>query len=175
MRYFLIIIGILISCIPTKSTSVLYSDSYDKKNDWTSVTILPYGEVKIQGKWTKTSYNSSSRQHYFKNIDSVTFAVAINPWEKYEFYKQGMTPNQFVKAYYDWDSNYWQQQTKGQLRILKENTDNSYIIWNLKKEPNIHSYFLFGLKDKKVFNLYVSTNKWDEEKITELLEKTYNK
>jgi hypothetical protein len=175
MRSFLLIIlGALLSCVPTKSTSVLYGDNYDKNTDLTSVTILPYGQVKIPGKWTKTDYNSSSRQHFFKDTDSVTFAIGLNPWDKYEFYKPEMTPNQFIKAYYEWDSNYWQEQTKGLLRIIKENTDRNFIIWNLKKEPNIDSYFLFGLKNKTVFNLYVTTDKWDEGKIAELLEKTYN-
>ena len=170
-----IILGtLLLSCIPTKSTSVLYSDDYSKEKDLTSVMIFPYGQIKIPGKWTKTSYNSSSRQYFFSNADSVTFAVALNPWDKYEFYKQGMTPNNFVKAYYDWDANYWQQQTKGQLRILRENSDKNYITWNLTKEPNINSYFLFGLKNKIAFNLYVTSNKWDESRKVELLEKIYN-
>lgn len=170
-----IILGITsLSCTPTKSTSVLYSDNYDKDKDLTSVMIFPYGQIKIPGKWTKTSYNSSSRQYFFTNTDSVTFAVALNPWDKYEFYKQGMTPNQFVKAYYDWDANYWQQQTKGQLKILKENTDKNYITWNLTKEPDVDSYFLFGLKNSTAFNLYVTSDKWNESKKVELLEKIYN-
>ena len=173
--FLIIILGaILLSCAPPKTTSTLYSDNYDKNKDLTSVMIFPYGEIKIPGKWTKTNYNSSSRQHFFKSNDSVTFAVALNPWDKFEFYKQEMTPNQFVKAYHEWDSNYWQQQTKGQLKTIKEDTDRNYIIWNLKKEPDVDSYFLFGLKNKIAFSLYVSTEKLDEMKIIELLEKTYN-
>jgi len=175
-KYFLIVIlGVFtISCIPTKSTSTLYSDSYDIENDLTSVMIFPYGDVKIPGNWTKTSYNSSSRQHFFKDSDSTTFAVALNPWDKYEFYRQGMTANQFVKAFYDWDSAYWQQQTNGQVKVLREDLEGNYIVWHLKKEPNIDSYFLYGLKSQTVFNLYVATTKLNQSKIIELLEKSYS-
>lgn len=164
----------LLSCTPTKSTSVLYSDDYDKEKDLTSVMIFPHGEIKIPGKWKKTSYNSSSRQHFFKSTDSVTFAVSLNPWDKYEFNKKGMTPNEFVKSIYEWESNYWQQQIQGQLNLIKENPERNYIIWSLTKEPNVNSYFLFGLKENTAFNLYISSDKWDESKKIELLEKTYS-
>lgn len=168
------ILGVIaISCIPTKSTSTLYSDSYDKEKDLTSVMIFPYGDVKIPGNWTKTSYNNSSRQHFFKDADSTTFAVAINPWNKHEFYRQEMTANQFVKAFYEWDSIYWQQQTNGEVELLKEDLEGNYIVWHLKKEPNIDGYFLYGLKRQTVFNLYITSTKLSESKIVELLEQTY--
>lgn len=166
--------AILLSCTPAKSTSVLYSDDYNKDKDLTSVVISPYGQIKILGKWTKTNYNGSSRQHFFQSADSVTFAVSLNSWDKYGFYKQGMTPNEFVRSFYEWDSNYWQQQTKGELKLIKENSDRNYIIWNLIKEPNVDSYFLFGLKRNTAFNLYISSDKWDESKKIDLLERIYN-
>lgn len=171
---FIIIGTILITCSPTKSTSTIYSDEYDKAKDLTSILIFPYGQISIPGKWTKTSYNNASRQYFFSNADSVTFAVALNPWDKYEFFKQGMTGAEFVKAYYEWDANYWKQQTKGQLKTIKENEEKNYLIWNLLRDPDVDSYFLFGLKNKTSFNLYVSSDKWDERKKVELLEKIYN-
>ena len=104
----------------------------------------------------------------------MTFAVALNPWDKYEFYKQGMTEAEFVNAYYEWDASYWKQQTNGQLKIIKENRERNYVIWNLLRNPDVDSYFLFGLKNKTSFNLYISSEKWDERKKVELLEKIYN-
>ncbi len=85
-----------------------------------------------------------------------------------------MTGAEFVKAYYEWDANYWKQQTKGQLKTIKENEEKNYLIWNLLRDPDVDSYFLFGLKNKTSFNLYVSSDKWDERKKVELLEKIYN-
>lgn len=177
------IIGILIlitigttfiTCSPTKSISTIYSDNYDKTKNLTTVTILPFGQVKISGKWVNTSYDNVSRQYFFRSTDSVTFAVALNPLDGYEFYKKEMKTEEFVKAFYEWESNYFQQQYNGQLRVLKDDTAKNAIIWNISKEPNIDSYFLFGLKGRTAYNLYVSTNKWDEKKKVEFLEKIYN-
>src|SRR5258706_9374654 len=103
-KYFLtIILGtILFSCATTKSTSILYSDNYDKNSDLTSVMIFPYGEVKIPGQWTKTRESDKSGQYFFIGQDSVRISVALQPWDKFEFSNNNpqVTPDNFIRKFY---------------------------------------------------------------------------
>lgn len=177
LKYSLTIIFgiILFSCASTQSSSVLYSDDYDKKNDVTSVTIFPYGDVKIPGKWTKTSESDVSGQHFFTGPDSERMAVALQPWDKFEFSENNpqITPDNFVRKFYEWDANYLKEQTKGQIKIVKENKEKNYLIWNLKSGTKQNDYFLFGLKGKTAYNLLVTTDKWNEDEKVKFLEQLY--
>lgn len=166
--------GLLIRCSSSRQSSTLYSDSYDPAKNKTSVVIFPYGQTVIPGKWTKTGYNKISRQYFFKNDDSVIFAVALNYWDKYGFYKAEMTPGEFVKAFYEWDAGYLKEQLKAETRLIKEDKERNFIIWGLEKAPDIDGCFLFGLKNKTVYNIYVDTGKWNETEKIALLEKIYN-
>ncbi len=178
LKYFQIVIlgAILFSCVSTKSTSILYSDKYDKSADMTSVTIFPYGMVNIPGKWTKTKEVDVSGQYFFSGQDSVTVAVALQPWDKFEFSKNNpqVTQANFVRKFYEWDANYLKEQTNGQLKIVKESKDMNFLIWNLTSEIKLSHYFLFGLKGKIAYNLYVKTDKWDEDKKVKFLELMYS-
>jgi hypothetical protein len=164
--------AVLLSCATPKSTSILYSDNYDKNTNQTSVMILPYGEIKIPGKWAKTRENGVSGQHFFIGEDSVQIAIALQPWDKYEFSHNNpaVTPDNFVRKFYEWDASYLKEQTGGQLRVVKENKQNNYLIWNLFSGTKPQDYFLFGLKGKIAYNLNVTTEKWDEEKKVNFLE-----
>lgn len=172
-----IIVGtILFSCAPTKSTSILYSDNYDKSNDLTSVMIFPYGEVKIPGKWTKTRESDISGQHFFIGQDSVRVGIALQPWDEFEFSNNNpqVTTDNFVRRFYEWDANYLKELTKGKLKIIMENNEKNYMIWNLTSGPKLNDYFLFGLKGKTAYNLYVTTDKWDEGRKVKFLEQLYS-
>lgn len=166
---------VLLSCATTKSTSILYSDSYDKNTDRTSVMIFPYGEVKVPGKWTKTSENAVSGQYFFIGQDSSRIAIALQPWDKYEFSHNNpdVTPDNFVKKFYEWDANYMKEQTNGLIKILAENREKNYLVWNLKSERSGNDYYLFGLKGKTAYNLNVKTDKWDEDKKVNFLERLF--
>ncbi len=137
--------------------------------------ILPYGEVKIPGKWTKTKENAISGQHSFIGVDSVRIAVALQPWDKYEFSHNNpeVTPDNFVKKFYEWDANYLKEQTGGQLRIVKEDKQKGYLIWNLSNGQIPQDYFLFGLKGKIAHNLSIISDKWDEDRKVKFLEQLY--
>lgn len=171
-----ILIGVaLLGCAATKSSSILYSDSYDNQTDFTSVTIFPYGVIKVPGKWTKTGESDVSGQYFFVGKDSVKIAIALQPWDKFEFSNNNpqVTRDNFVRKFYEWDANYLKEQTKGQLRILKENTERNYLVWNLSNGLKPHDYFLFGLKGEIAYNLNVNTNKWDEDRKVKFLEGLY--
>ncbi|HEY8937246.1 MAG TPA: hypothetical protein VIM65_18600 [Cyclobacteriaceae bacterium] len=172
----IIFLTVLLSCATTKSTSVLYSDNYDKATNRTSIMIFPYGEVKVPGKWTKTRENAVSGQYFFIGQDSTRIAIALQPWNKYEFSnnRPEITPDNFVRKFYEWDANYLKEQTKGQLRILRENKEKNYLIWNLSGGQSLNDYFLFGLKGKTAYNLNVATDKWDEERKVNFLEQLYS-
>ena len=177
MKYLLfILVSLSLVCCNSqkKSSSTLYSDKYEADKDQTWIMIFPYGQIYVPGKWTRKEYISNTRQYFYANADSVQFGVALNPIDKFEFYKKEMTPYEFVKAYYDWDASFLKQQTGGELALIQENKDKNYIIWSLKKAPKIYSYFLFGIKNKVAYNLYISTDKWEEAKVFPLLETIYN-
>ena len=103
-------------------------------------------------------------------------AIALQPWDKYEFSHNNseVTPDNFVRKFYEWDANYLKEQTNGQLKILTENQEKNYLIWNLKNERGLNDYYLFGLKDKTAHSLKVTTAKWDEEKKVKFLERLFS-
>ena len=168
-----VVSGLLVSCSASKSTSILYGDDYDIRKDTTTVTIFPYGAVRIPGKWTKTHENDVSQEHFFKGPDSATFAVALNPWDQFEFSNDELTTETFVQAFYEWDAAYLKEQTRGQVAIVKQDKARNFIIWKLTKPSKAIDYFLFGLKGKIAYNLYVESTAWDEVRKVELLEKIY--
>lgn len=165
--------ALLTNCSPSRQSSTLYSDNYDPAKNHTSVMIFPYGQVTIPGQWKKTSYNNISKQYFFRDADSTVFAVALNHWNNYEFFKEGMTSYEFVKTFYEWDASYLQGQMKAQTKLVREDKEKNFIVWSLKKAPDVDGCFLFGLKNKTVYNLYLDTNKWTETEKTELLEKIF--
>jgi hypothetical protein len=172
----IILSTVILSCATTRSTSILYSDNYDKPTDKTSVMIFPYGEVKIPGKWTKTIGNAVSGQYFFIGQDSARIAIALQPWDQYEFSHNNpeVTTDNFVRTFYEWDANYLKEQTGGQVRIVKEDKQNGFLIWNLSSGTKPQDYFLFGLKGKVAYNLYVTTDKWAEEKKVNFLERLFS-
>ncbi|NOT73944.1 MAG: hypothetical protein HOP08_03380 [Cyclobacteriaceae bacterium] len=149
--------AILLSCSSTRSISILYSDSYDETKDQTSVMILPFGTVKVQGQWKKVKENHVSGQYFFDGPDSVGIAIALQPWDRYEFSHNNpeVTPQNFVRKFYEWDANYLKEKTGGQLRIVKEDEQKGYLIWSLSNGPIPQDYFLFGLKGNIAYNLEI--------------------
>ena len=166
---------ILLSCASSKSASILYSDKYDETHDQTQVLIYPYGEVKVPGKWRKTREYQISGQHFFLNKDSISLAVALQPWDKFEFSANNpdITSENFVQKFYEWDAFYMKDVSDGELKILKENQEKNYLIWNLSNNRGLNEYFLFGLKGKIAFNINISTELWDEQKKIDFLETVY--
>ena len=102
-------------------------------------------------------------------------AVALQPWDKYEFSHNNpeVTPDNFVKKFYEWDANYLKERTGGQLRIVKEDKQKGYLIWSLSNGPIPQDYFLFGLKGQIAHNLSIISDKWDEDRKVKFLEQLY--
>lgn len=140
--------------------NLLVADSYNENTNQSNLSIIPYGQINIPGKWEKTHYNQNSRQYHFDNEDSVTLAVTLNPQDKYSFYLKNMTDSSFVRAFYKWEKDYYEKQG---VKINKVEEAKNYLIWTAQAE-GVHSMFLFGSKKGIVYNLGFLDNLWPDAK-----------
>ncbi|MGZ3920895.1 MAG: hypothetical protein ACXVO9_12790 [Bacteroidia bacterium] len=137
--------------------------------------MLPFGSTNLPGKWTKTTFNKISYQQNFRNLDSISSAVAINQASNYPFYKPKMTSNQIVKEMYEWDSQYWGQQVGAKTPILKLDTINHFIIWQISADKNkVDNYYLFGSENGIIFTVFINTKKWDLTQKINFLQTVYS-
>ena len=165
-----------ISCLGQKAISTIESNNYDKKTDLTTFTKFPFGSISIPGKWKKISYNQVSRQHNFTNVDSIFTAIAINQASSYPFYKPNMTPNQTVEELYEWDSKYLADNIKGTRTIIKQDTVNHFILWQIEADNQkykLDNHYLFGSENGVVFSVFIDTKKWTNDKKVEFLQTVY--
>jgi len=172
----LFILTIVTSCMAPKAISTIESNNYDDKANQTTFTKLPFGSISIPGKWTKVSYNQVSRQHNFKNADSVLTAVAINQSSSYPFYKLNMTSNEVVKEFYEWDSKYLAENINGKRTIIKQDTVNQFIVWQItadNEKYKVDNHYLFGSENGIIFTVFISTKKWTNEQKVEYLQTVY--
>lgn len=167
-----IVIGLLIlvltSC-KTTQTSMIIADNYDEKKNQTTLTLLPYGNIVLPNKWTKTNYNQVSKQHFFTNNDSTTVAVTKNSKDKYPFFKTEQSDSEFVTDFVKWDAEYWEK-----LGLTVTTVDNQskegYILWQAKNdEKNVNTIFLFGSKNGLAYNFSGTSKSWSETKIKDFL------
>ncbi|WP_234111750.1 hypothetical protein [Chryseobacterium sp. R2A-55] len=172
-----IVIGLLLlvltSC-KTTQTSMIIAENYDEKKNQTTLTLFPYGNIVFPDKWTKTSYNQVSKQHFFTNNDSTTFAVTKNPKDKYPFYKTNQTDNEFVTDFVKWDAEYWEKQGLT-VTTIDNQANKGYILWQAKSdEKNVNTIFLFGSKNGLTYNFSGSSKNWTEGKIKDFLVQLFN-
>ena len=80
----------------------------------------------------------------------------------------------FVKAYYDWESDYFVK-LGYEAKIIETDQSNNYIIWRLWGQK-YDTYFLFGEREGRVSNFSVHiTDKWTEEEKVKFLKSIYLK
>ena len=168
-----LILLVLASC-KTKQTSMIVADSYDENKNQTTLTLLPYGNIIIPEKWTKTSFNQVSKQHFFKNNDSTTVAISKNPKEKYPVFKAEQTNKEFITDLVKWDAEYWKKEGLT-IRTLDDQSDKGYILWQAKSEDkNVNTIFIFGSKNGFAYNFSGTSKTWTETRIKDFLVKLYN-
>ena len=165
------LIGINLSCSSSK-TSVVTADSYDKTKDQTTLGIIPYGNISMNGKWTKTSYNEVSQQHFFMNDEGTSIAITKAPKERYPFYIKNLTDYNFIEKFYQREFEHYSKQD---IEIDKIETDKqkNYIIWKATGN-NINTTFLYGAKNNLAYNFSVMKGNWSDEKKIEFLKKIFN-
>lgn len=163
---FLILTILLTSCA-TQRTSTIEGVNYNESKNVTDYFVMPYGSVSLFGKWEKKNYNEISRQQFFKNQDSVIIAIAFERYDKYEFNTNGSQSGfNFVKAYYEWDSNYFVDSHGFKRQIIESDSSNHFMIYRIygqKEKVEFNTYFLIGEKNGNVSNFSISkTEKWSE-------------
>ncbi len=176
--YVVIILFFVLTGCATHGVSTIVGGDYDKEKNQTDHFVIPFGSVSIPGKWVKSSYNSSSKQQFFKNDDSVKISIAFGPCDKYEFNADKLkTGWDFVKAYYEWESNYFVNNHGLEREIIEEDSLNNFIIWRLTgnlNNDNVDIYMLFGEKDCRVNNYSVhESGQWTEKQKLSFLKKLY--
>lgn len=170
----ILIMFLMFGCFPSRYVQYIESCYYDSVKNITRFDRLPLGFVEIPGKWNKISYNNVSKQQFFSNKDSISLAVAFWPEDQYGFYKRGETDMTFLNDFYEWDSKYLVEQIKGQRRVLeRDSTKQSYILWNVYNDSDINVHILYGLKSGRVYNLSVSTKKWNEQQKIDFLKQLF--
>ena len=159
-----------ISCGSAKqATSTIVGGDYDAKKNTTEYFVFPYGQVSIPGKWEKTSYNSVSRQQFFRNDESVNIAVSFGPYDKYEFNKDGSLKGyEFVEAFYEWESKYFVSNGL-ECKILETDKGNKHILYRVFGDK-FDTYFLICEKNGFVSNFSINaTDKWTEQQKVDFL------
>ena len=133
------------------------------------------GEYKADKNITEYFVMPNARQQFFKNEDSVIIAIAFGPANKYEFNRNGLLKEyDFVKAYYDWESDYFVK-LGYEAKIIETDQSNNYIIWRLWGQK-YDTYFLFGERNGRVSNYSVHiADKWTEEEKLKFLKSIYLK
>jgi hypothetical protein len=179
LRTFTVIFALIAtnSLFGQKTTSTLESTNYDSQLDETTYTSFPLGSLTMPGKWIKISYNKISGQYNFKNIDSVSSALAINKASVYPFYKRKMTANTFIKEMYEWDSQYMVARIKGIRSIIEHDTTTHFIIWRItdtKEIHNIDTYYLFGCENNILYSVMLDTDKWSQGEKVAFMKKIYS-
>lgn len=165
------------SCSSSR-TSYIISCEYDKSKNVTYYSKFPLGSVNIPGEWQQTTYNSTSKQQYFINKDSVTIAIAIVSTNGFEFNQDNSRKGfEFTKSFYEWDSQYLSKTHGLQVNIEEEDPVKNYIIWTIQGYVNnnpIQNYFLFGESNNVARNYSVQVSKeWNGEQIISFLRNLY--
>ena len=163
-------IASFISCGSAKqATSIIEGVDYDAKKNATEFFVVPYGQVSIPGKWEKTSYNSVSRQQFFRNDESVNIAVSFGPCNKYEFNLDGsLNGYEFAEAYYEWESKYFVSNGL-ECKILETDKENKHIIFRVFGD-GFDTYTLICEKNGIASNFSIqATDKWTEQQKVDFL------
>jgi hypothetical protein len=174
----LLLISVLVSGfmpLEAHAQSTIVGSEYKPEKNITEYFVFPYGEVSLPGKWEKWQYNSNARQQFFINNDSVLIAISFGTVSDYEFNRGGLLKGyDFIKAYYDWESEYFSS-SGFECKIIEGDQSNSYIIWRLWGQK-ADTYFLIGERKGHVCNFSVNiTDKWAEDEKVQFLKSIYLK
>ena len=157
----------------SQRTSTIVGGGYDAAKDATNYLVFPYGEVSLPGKWEKCGYNKEACQQFFRNRDSVIVAISFAQYNRYEFNKDGaFKGNDFVKAFYEWDSKYFVSNGFNRI-ILETDMTKQSIIYRIFGDK-VNTYFLVREKDGHVSNISIHyTDKWSESEKIQFLKSLF--
>ncbi|MGI6479089.1 MAG: hypothetical protein ACOX0M_06560 [Salinivirgaceae bacterium] len=155
----LAIASFLTNCV-SQRTSTITGGNYNETKNETDYFVIPYGSVTLPGHWEKTSYNSISRQQFFRNQDSVIIAISFGRFDKYEFNMNGAEAGyNFIKAFYEWDSKYFVESHGLKRQVLESDSINHFMIYRIFgqiEKREFDTYFLIGEKNGNTSNFSIS-------------------
>ena len=166
---FFLITGLLLStsCFTPGTFTVIYSADYDSIEKVTNYDKYPFGHVKMPGEWILEKYDQSNRTHFYRDTNQVSVGIGMYFCSATPFYQKEMSDSTYIMEYYKWDSEYWKEQINGNARIVETDSLNNTILWNLKDDNKLNTFYLFGTRYHRSYYFYVSTDKWtDTEKIS---------
>ena len=174
----LLLIITLSNCATQRTTSTIVGGNYNESTNVTDYFVLPYGSVTLPGKWEKKNFNSISNQQFFRNQDSVIVAIAFGRFDKYEFNVDGSEKgHNFVKAYYEWDSNYFVESHGLKRQVVEDDSTNHFMVYRIFgqiEKGKFDTYFLIAEKNGNISNFSISsTDKWNESEKCTFLKKLY--
>ena len=168
-----LLMAVLLANCATQRASTIVGGEYNAAKNITEYFVFPYGQTTLPGKWDKCGYNKVARQQFFCNQDSVIVAIAFARANSYEFNKDGaLKGNDFVKAFYEWESKYFEAEGL-ESQLIENDIERHYVIYKLFGK-NINTHFLIGEKNGAVSNFSVNiTSKWSESQKIEFLKSLF--
>ncbi|MBX2906314.1 MAG: hypothetical protein KF744_09775 [Taibaiella sp.] len=134
------------SCHPKMVPSGKSDVHYEESSDKTIYSVEPFGKLQIGGKWMEGKFNPSTHQQYFYHKDTATLVVTIDACKNSPYYKKGVEGYDFVKKYFNLESQYQSQLMDQKVEQLSENAQDRCIIWRAHID-GIDQYFLCGVRD----------------------------
>lgn len=143
-------------------------------NDTTKLKYAQYKpQIKLPGEWKVKQVLKSNGQVFFINDDSTVVAISVFIAAKLPVYKETQTNFESAYAYYEWDSNYFRDELKMNVRKLNDNKEKAFVIWNAKDDHN-DNYHLFGRHKKLLYNIMIFDRQMPVEQQLKFIELIYD-
>lgn len=156
MNFKPLIISALVSVqlVACQEPKVSVSDSYDGAQDKTTLSINPFGEIVIPGRWTPTWFEESNNSQELVDSNETILNVTFIP-KKYSLFPSiGLNDREFVVSAYQLESDGCLK-SGYTSKIVAEDPNDNYIMWMLSEDSNKH--YLIGAKSNNVYIFTISS------------------
>lgn len=141
--------------------------------DTTRFKYTPYKpELRIPGEWKVKQVLQGSRQVFFTNEDSTIIAISVIQADAFPFFKKDQNEFETTTAYYEWDADYMKNEQKMDVKKIKEDQQQAFIIWYSKDQHN-DNYFLFARDKELLYNIMIYDTQMPTDTKLKLLESLY--
>ena len=98
--------------------TLLYLSGYGQDS---SIALINTVAFVLPGKgWNLAGHYEAGGQYTFKNKRTkVTVSLSARDKAKFDFYNDSLDNFGFVKTFYKWDADYWQQSSDNQVKEIK--------------------------------------------------------
>ena len=120
----------------------------------------------------KDSYNQSGQYMYENKKAKIAVTLSARGKTQYEFYKDSQNDYELVNTFYKWDADYWRTSTNCEIKEIKKDSLQKFIIWTIKV-PNGENYCLYGLKSNHLIRINLDKKSFIETDAIKFLEQTF--